>query len=248
MISLSDNGVLIPLSNISFNWFTFRHQPLRALRVDDDILSILSDNAAAFFIIDHGVVHCGRMNVALVTADRPLSDIRQFFAAILNSCVVTDDLYFHPQLKIPDHAFAPDQKLIEGQLFGPTGLSSDATVFDSPKFRIAVPASEIFAVKQRTKVLVCCLSPKCMAKQKSDDECEKVGPFHSDILSELRNGRESCEPTKQLVCCIRCDVSNKSFPFCQVKAKVDDGIGRRQLQFVRRPAFRTRHQKRSTIV
>ena len=104
MISLRDDRVLVPLGDVHLHRLALRDQPALTLRPGHHALSVRRDNAARLFLIEHRVVFYRRMNVELIAAHRPLADLRQFLAAILDARVVAALLHLHAQLEVLHHA------------------------------------------------------------------------------------------------------------------------------------------------
>ena len=95
------------------------------------------------------------MNVALITADRPLAHFGKLAAAILNARIVARLLDHRVEFEVLHHAAAPDEKLIVSKLRWPRRLARDAAVLNAPQLRIAIPTREVLAVEQRAKAIPC---------------------------------------------------------------------------------------------
>ena len=176
VIALGDNGVLVPLGDVDFDGVAFGDDPLLSLRVDDDALAVLDDDAAAAFVVDHGVVHGGGMHVALVTADGPLAVLGEFAAPVLDAGVVAGLLDLGVEDEVLHFTAAPDQKLIVAELFRAGGLAGDRAVFDGPEFLVGVPVGEVFAVEERAEAVIGGVQGKG-----AQEEGEKQSGFHGAI-------------------------------------------------------------------
>jgi hypothetical protein len=150
MIALSYHGVFMPIGNVHVHRLTLGGQPAFSLWVNDHTLAILDDDTTSAFFIHHCTVRRVRMDIALVTSDGPFL-IGIFAAAVLDAGVVAFLADFCLQLKVLHLPTTPDEKLIVSELLRPRGVADDFAVLDLPEFRIAIPASEIFAIENGFK-------------------------------------------------------------------------------------------------
>ncbi len=152
-IPLRDDRVFVPLGDVHLHRFALRDQPALTLRPRHHALPVRRHDATRPFLIEHRVDFRHGMNVALVAPDRPLADLRQFLAAILNAGVVPRDFHLRAQLEVLHHTAAPDEKLIVTQRLRPRRLPRDATLLNRSQRRIALPAGEVLAVEEGAKAL-----------------------------------------------------------------------------------------------
>ena len=149
VIALGDNGVFVPLGDVHGDGIAVSREPFLRLRIDDDGLAVLRDDAASALVVDHGVVRGGGVDIALVAADGPRAVFRQFLGPVLDAAVVVaGDLDLHAQLEVLQRAAPPDEELVVGEMLGTLGLAGDGTILDGPEFGIAVPAGEVLAVEK----------------------------------------------------------------------------------------------------
>lgn len=153
VVSLRDDGVLMPLGHIGLDEVVLAREPFHAGGVDDDALAVLRDDAASAFLIHHRAVGRVRVDVALVAADGPFF-VGVLAAAVLDAGVVALLADFGLQFEVFDLPAAPDEKLIVGQLLRSGRVADDLAIFDLPKIRIAIPAGEVFAVEDRFKTVL----------------------------------------------------------------------------------------------
>ena len=154
VISLRDDGVLMPLGDIDLHRLMLAGEPALRFGVDDDALTILHDDAASTLFIDHRVVGMGGMNITLIAADGPLAVLRQFLAAVLDAGVVALLADFRLQLEVFHLPAAPDEKLIVSELLRSGRGADDLAVFNLPQLGIAIPAGEVFAIEDRFEACV----------------------------------------------------------------------------------------------
>lgn len=153
VVSLRDDGVLVPLGHIGLDEVVLAREPFHAGGVDDNALAVLRDDAASAFLIHHGAVGRVRVNVALVAADGPFF-VGVLAAAVLDAGVVALLADFGLQFEVFDLPAAPDEKLIVVQLLRSGRVADDLAIFDLPQLRIAIPAGEVFAVEDGFKTVL----------------------------------------------------------------------------------------------
>src|SRR5439155_10616917 len=76
------------------------------------------------------------------------TDLLQLLATILNTRIVAGLAHLRPQLEIFYRAAAPNQELVVRQPFVIRGDAGNRAVLHRPRFRVAFPAVEIFAVEE----------------------------------------------------------------------------------------------------
>jgi len=148
VVALRDDDVFVPFGEVDLHGVALGGEPLVALVVDDDVLTVLHEDAASAFFVDHAVVRSVRMDVALVAADDPLAGFGHFLAAILDAGIAGGALDLGAQFEVLHDAAAPDEELVVGEMVRSLGLAGDRAVLDGPELRIAVPAGEGLAVEQ----------------------------------------------------------------------------------------------------
>ena len=127
--------------------------PFLPLGINDHGLAVLRDDAAAAFLVGHGVVGRIGMQVALIAPDRPRAVFGEFPAAVLHAGVVALVLDLQVQLEVFHLPPAPDEELVVFHLVRAGGPAGDAAIGNAPKFRIAIPAREIGAIKERAEAI-----------------------------------------------------------------------------------------------
>ena len=193
VVTTRDDRVFVPLRDVFGHRLTFGCQPAHAVRIDNNRLSVQCDHSASPLLVSHRVVHRRRMDVALITANRPLPHIRQFATAILNAGIVPSHFRGHSKFKVFQHSPAPDQKLIVRQVIGTGRFANNTTILNGPKFRITIPAGEVRSIKQGTKPCIAVLSRRYSAFQKT--EPDKTNDDQQQILHgpELEQRKEEAK-------------------------------------------------------
>lgn len=120
---------------------------------EDDLLSALGEDAAAFFFVEDAAVFFAVFEICLVSADDEFFCIDDF-AAVLDAAigvffVITwVHFVFQSEGKIGGFAAFPDDEGVmwDGIFWG--GFCGDCAVNNGPEFRITFPAGEVFAVEE----------------------------------------------------------------------------------------------------
>ena len=147
-ISDRDNPQVIPLFAIEFFCIANGTEHFRfSVGRNFDTLSAGCDNATRSFSVKHAKIILAGVQVGLVTVQYEFFLVRDF-AAILDARVVARKTDFAAKLKITNFAALPDQKRIAGRRVFGGGLTDDRAVFDRPEFFDALPAGQVFSIKQ----------------------------------------------------------------------------------------------------
>ena len=138
----------MPFRDVHRDRLVFSDEPAHPLGIDDNTLAVLDNDAAGPFLVDHGIVWGGGMNIALIATDRPSAILRKFPAPVLDPGIVPRLPHLHPEFEVLHRAPPPNQKLVVSELLRTGRLAGDAPLLDGPQFRIAIPSGEILAVEQ----------------------------------------------------------------------------------------------------
>ena len=148
VVTARDDFVFIPHGHFHFDRCLFFNQPLGSRSIHNHFLPVLGYDPAPAFVIDHCIVGRRWMNVALVAADGPFTNFRQFAASILDARVVACLPKRNAQFKILDFAAAPNQKLVVGKWLVRLGNANDRSVLNAPKLWVSIPTRKVFAIEK----------------------------------------------------------------------------------------------------
>ena len=155
VIAFGDDGVFLPLGDVDFDRGVLGNEPALGFGVEDEGLTVESEDAAAFFLVGHAGVLDGGVDVALVAGDGVRADLGEKAGAVLDAgVVVAGDADGGAEFEVFDGAGAPDEEGVVRHGVGCGIVAGDGAVGDGPEFGVAFPAGEVFAVEEGFKAVL----------------------------------------------------------------------------------------------
>src|SRR5262245_57362644 len=108
-----------------------------AILAHDGFLAALCQNASTLFLINNSRIGLTRLEVGLVSASDPVS---QILAAILDARVSTDNPIRQAELEVFNRPIFPNQERIALSWVVGCRLASNQSILHGPQLGIAVPA------------------------------------------------------------------------------------------------------------
>ena len=125
------------------------------VRLQRHLLTTLREHAAKPLAIVRSSPAAARIEVRLITLNRiGLVWILVAETADLNARIPPLDFEIQLQFEVVDLALVPDDELVVGNRILRRRPASDRAVFDTPILILAIPAREIFPVKNRDKARI----------------------------------------------------------------------------------------------